>query len=198
MAISFWEHASRDIHQELRRIADSAGGEVYVVTILVTTEPSVDSRSSTIELMWDTEERYALRVQRGANPGSEELRWSIMYLVDATRTLWDTDGDSAGHAALERWARMEGLWFDAPRDQVRGAAIDSSLELSDRIVAGLIRMVRKLHDDGTVQAVFGRPIPVTLVAHDEHSPYPQWSRAANPPELYALFGSYYESIWSWG
>jgi len=192
---AFWEHTSRHVREELRRIAREAAGEVYVVTILVATEPSVDSRWSTIELMWDTEERFALRA---ASRGAEELRWSIMYLVAATRTLWDADGDPAGHAALERWARTEGLWFDTPRDQLRGAAIDRSIELSDGIVAGLIKMVRELHDDGTVHAAFGRPIPVTLVAHDEHSPYPQWSRQANPPELYAQFGSYYESIWSWG
>jgi hypothetical protein len=198
MTISFWEHTSLHVRDELRRIADSAAGDVYVVTIFVVTEPSVDSRWSTIKLMWDTEERYAHRAKRGANTGSEELRWSIMYLADATRTLLDADSDPEGHAALERWARTEGLWFDAPRDQLVGAAIDSSLELSERIVAGLIELVRELHDDGTVQAVFGRPIPLTLVAHDDHSPYPQWSREANPPELYALFGAYYESIWSWG
>ena len=44
MSTSFRKHTSRHIRDELRRIADSAAADVYVVTIFVVTEPSVDSR----------------------------------------------------------------------------------------------------------------------------------------------------------
>ena len=75
---------------------------------------------------------------------------------------------------------------------------EEELSLREEMVTKLIAVTRDLHASGVVHAAFGRDIPVTLVPHDSHSPFPEWNRQIHSAELYSQFGPYYESIWSEG
>jgi hypothetical protein len=197
MTVSLWEYTTDVVSDELKRIARTAP-DVYVVMVFVWTAPSTDPRWSTIRLRWDTEERYAERASGAPDSDRLALRWSRQYLLRSDREWWDRDDDPPGHDALKHWAIDRALWFEGERDEVDDATVDLGLELADRLIERLIATVRKMHSDGTVQAAFGRDIPVVLMPHDSHSRYPEWNRDANPPELYAQFGPYYESVWGPG
>ena len=192
MTASFWEYTEAAIREELRRIAQAP--DVYLATVFLWTAPSTDVRWSAITLRWDTERRCAARSAGEPERDLPGLRWSWQHHARSDHAWWDRDMDPAGHEALERWARGQGLWFDGDRDRHGDAETELGLELSYRLVDGLIAIIRGLHADGTIASEFGRAIPITLVPHDSHQPYAEWNEQANPPELYAHVGAYYESI----
>jgi hypothetical protein len=196
MRAPLWEYSVEAIRAGLRRIAES--GDVYIATLYLWTAPSTDVRWSSVSLMWDTEERCAARSAGQPEQDLPGLRWSWQHHQRGDGEWWDRDSDPVGHEALERWARGQGLWFEGVRDAYDDAERDLALELSDRLVTGLIELISKLHADGTVESQFGRAIPFTLIAHDSHQPFPEWNQHANPPELYAQVAGYYESIWGPG
>jgi hypothetical protein len=120
----------------------------------------------------------------------------VRNFLSAERLLWDPSDDPAGHEALEAWARDEGLWYEGDPFVKTDAQTEREVELFERIVAALIATIRDLHETGTLAAIFGRDVPVLLDHQDSHDPFPKWNQQANPPELYAQFGPYLESIWS--
>ena len=86
------------------------------------------------------------------------------------------------------------LTTSRPKEALRWV---ESLDVS-AVVRGLIAVIRDLYSSGTVREAFGRDIPVTLMPQDEHARFPEWKRQISPPDMYTLFGPYYESIWSEG
>lgn len=196
MRAPLWEHTAGEVRAALSQIAES--GDVYIVTLYLWSAPSTDVRWSSVSLMWDTEERCAARSTGEPEQDLAGLRWSWQHHQRAGREWWDPDSDPAGHEMLERWARGQGLWFEGDRDAYDDAERDLALKLSDRLVTGLIELIRELHADGTVESEFGRAIPFTLIAHDSHQPFPEWNQDANPPELNTQVADYYESIWGPG
>ena len=193
-----WAYTADVVRSELRQVAAGAPGDVYIVAIYVWTRPSTDPRWSTLELLWSTEQRFAKRVRRASDDQLEGARWSTMYMERRGHDIWDRDIDPGGYAALEHWAHQEDLWFDGDREEYDDALDGRAETLAQRLVEGVIGVVQNLHANGEVGAIFGRPIPIAIVAHDSHSPYPEWSRLANPPELYQQFGPFYERDWSPG
>jgi hypothetical protein len=197
MSPLLWEYTSRQIQSGLRRIADEADDEIYVVAIFLHSAVVFDPRWSTLQLLWSTEENYRTELRDG-QIDPDDARWSTGGWFRATTLIWDPNDDPAGHAALEQWARDENLWYDGPVPGADDEQIEREIVLFDEIVDGLIMTIRDLHDCGVIQAVFGRPLPVILLPQDSHESYPEWNQQANPPELYAQFGPYHESIWSPG
>lgn len=196
MAPSLWDHTTERIQSGLQRIAGTEDGRIYAVSILLSSAVDIDPRWSTLELSRETEERYEAR--SGASPDAPDTRWNTEYYLTAPGLVWDPDDDPEGHAALEQWARDRELWFEGPPLSDANNQIERELALHDEIVTGLIATIRGLHDSGAVTAVFGCAVPTILMSQDDHDPYPEWNQEANPPELYAQFGPYLESIWSPG
>ena len=58
--------------------------------------------------------------------------------------------------------------------------------------------MRALHDRGEIAAIFGGAIPVTFSSAGSHDMAWAWGEAANPPELFALFGPAQQRGWSPG
>ncbi len=192
---TLWEYTARALRREFERIG-AAEPDVFLVTLYYTLPPGEDPRTATLEVQFNSERHWAEHVRR--RPGEQAgSRWDYIWLAREA-VLWDPDRDPEGHAALVRWALDCGLrHFDDP-DPDENLVIEESMELDELMTRGLIATIRDLHASGAVRAAFGRDIPVTLVPQDSHDPYPEWNREANPPELYALFGPFYESIWSPG
>jgi hypothetical protein len=194
----FWVYTAGAIAGELRQIAADAPGDVYIVAINIWTWPSTDPRWSSLGLLWSTEQRFAKRARRARDEDPAATRWSTMHMQQRGHAIWDPEADPAGHDAMRRWAQQEDLWFAGERDEYDDALDVRAEALADRLVDGVIDIVRELHHSGEVEAIFGRAIPVALDAHDSHSPFPEWSRRANPPELYQQFGPHFEADWSPG
>ena len=206
-----WRHTRDRLIAALQRIAGNGDSDVYVVDLHLDVEWCNDTRNAGVELRYDTERDLASRRHRWTHapllPEIDSLRadelawdWCSFRHAGENHVLWRASSDPAGHALLAGYARAAGLWYSdaelAADDHDR--VIDLSIELSSCLHVGLARVVRALHDSGEIARIFGAPIPVTFSAQDSHARAWAWGEAANPPELYALFGPTQQLGWSPG
>jgi hypothetical protein len=122
--------------------------------------------------------------QRPVPADAEEARWDIAYWSQPDLARFaDPDEDPEGAAAVERWIRLEGLWYtveEEDRDIERTVAL--SEQIDERLFATLVDVARELHRD-VIPRVFGRPVPVLIQDPDFEPTTAEATRAANPPGL---------------
>jgi hypothetical protein len=206
-----WRHTRDRLVAALQGIAGDDGSDVYVVDLHLDVEWLDDIRNAGVELRYNTQRDLASRRHRWKHAPllpetdslqADELAWDWCSFGHAgeDQVVWRASSDPGGHASLADYARAAGLWYsDAElaaddRDRV----IDLSIELASYLQVGLARVMRALHDSGEIARTFGAPIPVTFSAQDSHERAWAWGEAANPPELYALFGPTQQRGWSAG
>lgn len=92
--------------------------------------------------------------------------------------------------------RRLGLWFgdEAPEGGARGDARETRRELlREHFASACVGVARRLHAEGRIERIFGRPLPV--VVFDMYAP--GWeveaTEAANPPEAVRDFLAWYEA-----
>ena len=206
-----WAHSRTQLEHRLADIYARDGVDVYVVDLhLDVGWFDLDIREAGIQVRWDTRSRLAER-QKTWNPHPDLLKldphaadelpweWPAFLGADPADTLWKRDSDPTGHALLTDYAQQLGLWYtDAELESDEDELLDRQCELDEYLQAGLPAPVRAMHEDGTIERVFGEPIPITFSAQDSHVAAWELGRAANPPDLYALFGPIQERYWSPG
>jgi hypothetical protein len=198
-------------HASLRPAGAPVAGPLVVAEEPVNVEWLDDIRNAGVELRHNTERDLASRRHRSKHAPllpeidslqADELAWDWCSFRHAgeDQAVWRASSDPAGHALLADYARTAGLWYSdaelAADDCDR--VIELSIELASYLQVGLARVVRALHDGGEIARIFGAPIPVTFSAHDSHERAWEWGEAANPSELYALFGPTQQRGWSAG
>jgi hypothetical protein len=206
-----WLHTRNRLVAALQAIAGNGDGDVYVVDLHLDVEWLDDIRNAGVELRYNTERDLAFRRHRWKpapmmpeidSLQADDLAWDWCSFRHAgeDQVVWRASSDPAGNALLADYARTAGLWYSdaelAADDCDR--VIELSIELAEYLEVGLARVVRALHDSGEVARIFGAPIPVTFSAQDSHARAWAWGEAANPPELYALFGPTQRRGWSPG
>jgi hypothetical protein len=206
---ALWRHTRERLVAAFERVADQGEPDVYVVGVHLDHWWTIDDvRNAGIEILWNTQRDLAASRASwtSAPPGSELppfdlLPWdwcSFRKLGDQHR-LWSPESDPTGHELLGDYARAAGLWFtDAELADDTDELVERQIGLSSILEAGLPVVVRELHTAGEIARIFGRPLPVLFTAWDSHAPDWEWGRAANPPELYALFGPTQQRYWSRG
>ena len=113
-----------------------------------------------------------------------EARWAIAFWAhpDVARFA-DPDEDPEGAEAIERWIRLEGLWYtdeDEERDIERTA--DLSDEIEDKLLGMLVEVVGELHRE-LVPRAFGRAIPIVIQDPDFMDSTAEATERANPAGL---------------
>jgi hypothetical protein len=206
-----WRHTRDRLVAALEGIAGDDDSDVYVVDLHLDVEWLDDIRNAGIELRYSTQRDLASRRHRWERapllPEIDSLQvdelawdWCSFRHAGEGHVVWRASSDPGGHALLADYARATGLWYSdaelAADDCDR--VIELSIELASYLQVGLARVVRALHDNGEIARIFGAPIPVTFSAQDSHERAWEWGQAANPPELYALFGPTQQRGWSAG
>jgi hypothetical protein len=209
---ALWSHTRALLTRRMSEIAERDGPGVYVVDLHLDVEWwGEDIRQAGIEIRWNTDSSLTERrrawhstPERLANnpDAADELPWDWVWFrgSDGEMALWRPSEDPHGNELLGDYARELGLWYsdaeleDGDEDEI----IDKQVLLGEYLQAGLPTVVRAMHHTGDIARIFGRPIPITFSAQDSHAPAWEWARAANPPELYALFGPTQERSWSPG
>lgn len=204
-----WRHTRDRLVAAFEQIATDGAGDVYVVDLHLDVEWLDDIRNAGVELRYNTQRDLAAsRNRRRHKPLAPEVEytyelawdWCSFREAGEAQALWRAGSDPAGHALLADYGQAAGLWYSdaefAADDSNR--VIELSIELGSYLEVGLARVVRALHDSGDIARIFGAPIPITFSAQDSHAEAWAWGEAANPPELYALFGPTQQREWSPG
>src|SRR5262249_19491444 len=117
-----------------------------------------------------------------------EARWNL-FMPDSQALVFDTSKDPEGAAIREAWAREHGYWYElAPGDD--GHFDERGEPLTQAFVAAEIAVVQRLHAEGDVVRVFGKPIPVLIHELEYYDAIAEQNIAANPPGLVDEFARF--------
>jgi hypothetical protein len=202
----FSEHLVRAATGVLERFPAELRPEIYALSFRIW-RVDHDDRRPYVAIGYNTETQYAAE-RRPEDPG--EARWNYAcWLLDGFETLGNVPEDPEGAVRYEAEVRDAGLWFedgdfqdgdfqvgdsevgdsevgdsevgDEERDPERGDLL--RLHFADACVG----LARRLHAEGHIERILGRPLPVVVFDMD----CPGWeveaTEAANPPELIEEF-----------
>ncbi|MFF7752861.1 hypothetical protein ACFZCP_27270 [Streptomyces sp. NPDC007971] len=174
----------------LERFPEELKPEIYALSFRIWRVDD-DDRRPYVAIGYNTETQYE-REKRPEDPG--EARWNYAcWLLDGFEMLGNVPEDPAGARLYAAEVEDLGLWFeddDSEEDQ------DIRRELLQEHFAGAcIELARRLHADGRIEKVLGRPLPVVIF--DMYCP--GWeleaTEAANPPALIEDFVRWQRAGW---
>jgi len=177
----------------LRSVPDRERGDTYVVSFFVYDEED-DPRLPTITFGTNTETQVRLAANPPAdfvkpNPwwepaDPEEARWNYAFWQQNNLGVFFSD-------TVEHWLRETGMWLDDPQGDDDEDAWEALEQASERITPAFALLcaeaARRLHDDGVIVEVFGRPIPVVIHELEYYDAIADETEAANPAGLAAEF-----------
>ncbi|MFB6888873.1 hypothetical protein ACFCX4_06090 [Kitasatospora sp. NPDC056327] len=190
-AETFGAHLRRASTGVLERLPRRVRSEVYVLALDVW-RVDADDRYPYVGIGHNTESRY----REAAEAEPDEARWNYAHwILEGFDRLGNVPGDPVGAPLWEAEAARLGLWYDGPFDLGRrlddpGTALKADL-LRSRFQESVIGLARDLNASGTVERIFGRPLPVVVFDMDSPGWEEQATAAANPPGLIAGFLAYY-------
>jgi hypothetical protein len=188
-AVRLTEHVYEKARNALDAIPLEERHDIYVVSFLVTYEED-DPRRPTITVGFNTERDVVAAMNGesagfGLPSGQREARWNYaFYKQNALVTICDTSDDPEGASRWQSWARRRGYWYsDAEAEADFEATLKLVARLAPAFVACALDVVRRLHADGDVVRIFGRPIPVVVHEFEYYDEIAEQNRVANPPGL---------------
>lgn len=179
------EYAKAFITSALERTAGDVARDVYVVSLFVYDEDD-DPRYPTVTVGFNTEARV------GSTTGAsdvDEARWNFAFwLQNELGILGGHGSDPEGARLREQWIRQADLWYtDDEEDDDFAAATAKGEKITARFVELLVTAAQQLHADGTIERIFGRPIPVLIHELEYYDVIAEQNVRANPDGLADAF-----------
>ncbi|MEV0189275.1 hypothetical protein AB0I39_12180 [Kitasatospora purpeofusca] len=184
---TFGAHLLRASTGILERLPGPVRAEVYVLALNIW-RVDADDRHPYVDIGHNTESQY----RKAADADAEEARWFYAHwILDGFDRLGNVPEDQVGGALWEAEAGRLGLWYDGPFDLDRRlddpAVAAQANGLRRHFHASVIDLARRLNETGTVERIFGRPLPVVVFDMDSPGWEEEATVAANPPELITGF-----------
>ncbi|MFI1368185.1 hypothetical protein [Streptomyces griseochromogenes] len=180
---SFPAHLLEAATGVLGRFPEEVRSEIYALSFRIWRVDD-DDRRPYVAIGYNTETQYE-REKRHGDPG--EARWNYAcWLLDGFEMLGNAPKDPVGARLYVAEVQDLGLWFE--EDEPGGDDQDILRELlREHFADACVELARRLHADGRIEKLFGRPLPV--VVFDMYCP--GWeveaTEAANPPKLVEEF-----------
>lgn len=155
--------------------------DIYAVSFYFWCEED-DLRQVCVTVGYNTREHWH---SYKTEPRDKEVKWNYAYWLQNKETVIGcTYGPHCNELDTQlrvSWIKEQGLGYT---DEEEREDFDRTLDLGGEIVARFVEMLsrigRRLHDEGIVCSVFGRPIPI--IVHDlEYSGAEDYTHDANPP-----------------
>lgn len=165
-------------------IAGFAEPDIYAISLWCSYYED-DTRRPTLVVDYNTETQVQqLLVSHKHAPEADEARWNYAYWLQGMPVEIGGPHDPTGLELAHEWIKQAGLWYsDAQEDSDFESTLELGNSIARRFAAACIRAGQRLHEEGVIEKVFGRPIPV-LVHELEHQPHhADWAIAGNPPGL---------------
>jgi hypothetical protein len=183
---AFARHARSFVEAALRRVPAADTRDAYVVSLFVSNELE-DPARPTAAVGYNTEPAVAAAAARGIAP--LEARWRYEHW------LQNDLGTLAGERSDPEGARLRSRWLGqlAARDGIMPMH-EHGEDILDAFMGLLAGVVRTLHADDALAAVFGRPLPVLIHGLEYDVATLRHSRRANPAGLIEPFASWINSL----
>ena len=184
------EHLYRKAVAGLESIDPSERGDTYAVSLYVEDE-SDDPRRPAVKAGTNTERQVRFTCDppsddrpnpRWAPTDEQEARWNYAdWLQNELAVLCGTRLDPTGNELREQWIRDAGWWFEYDGDWYTADRLGPLITAA--FVELCVSLARRLHEDGDVVRVFGRPIPVLVHELEYYGEIADQNVRANPPGL---------------
>lgn len=189
--MTFRQHIEQVAVRALAEFPAESVPEIYAVTFRIDSVDQ-DPRFPYLAIGYNTETEVARLLAAPGPPEAWEARWNYAYFppsgLEGVRIAGhDPEHDPVGAELHQREAVAEGLWYEdadglAEQEQdERGERLDGQF----RVLC--VDVARRLHADGQILKVLGRPLPVILYDMFEPDEMFALTKAANPAELVAEF-----------
>ena len=198
----FEEHCYRRVREALEALPAPTARDAYVVSFYLWEEEQ-DPRFPTIVLNVNTEQQVDDCVHErlekphpGWVPTDEaEARWNYAFWIQrGDVAVAASDEDPEGAALRQRWSEEIGTWVSDEELEADESSWERAAETWTHFWALAARVARRLHDDGVIARVFGRPIPVLLHELEYYEAIVEVNRRANPPELLTGFEAWIRGL----
>jgi hypothetical protein len=187
----FEDYAKSFIIKALEQTPPDVAPDVYVVSLLVYDEAD-DPRFPTVSVGFNTDAQVAETTDDASDP--EEARWNFAFwLQNELGVLGDTERNPEGAALRQEWLRGSGLWYE----DEDGAFEDQDGQepgVTERFVELIVTITKQLHAEGTIDRIFGRPIPVLIHELEYYDEIAEQNLRANPDGLADEFARWIEGM----
>ncbi|MFF2654702.1 hypothetical protein [Streptomyces sp. NPDC058045] len=173
----------------LERLPGQLRREIYVLAFNIW-RVDADDRHPYVDIGYNTESRYREMCRGASDP--REARWNYAFwILEGFDRLGNIPEDPVGGPLFEAEANTLGIWYDGAFDLARTLEDEDIRARSGRLQVhfhdAVVDLARHLHTSGTVERIFGRPLPVVVFDMDCPGWEEEATRAANPAELIADF-----------
>lgn len=182
---TFQAHLRAAATRILERVPEQLKRETYVLAFNVW-RVDADNRHPCVDIGYNTESQYEQELRRESD--AREVRWNYAFwILEGFDRLGNVSEDPVGGPLFEEEARSLGIWYDGAFDLARMLATDD-LRTKSRLLEAhfhnaVIDLARHLHASGTIERIFGRPLPVVPFDMDCPGWEEEAGKAANPAEL---------------
>ncbi|WP_340374304.1 hypothetical protein U5640_03365 [Streptomyces sp. SS7] len=182
---TFQAHLRQAATGILERLPEQLKRETYVLAFNIW-RLDADHRRPYVDIGYNTESRYEEEMRRNSDPW--EVRWNYAFwILEGFDRLGTVPEDPVGGRLLEEEARDLGIWYDGEVDLGRPTT-DDALRTRSGLLArhfrdAVVDLARHLHASGTIERIFGRPLPVVVFDMDCPGWEEEATRAANPAGL---------------
>ncbi|KUF18895.1 hypothetical protein [Streptomyces silvensis] len=182
---SFQTHLRQAATGILERVPEQLKREIYVLALNIW-RIDADNRRPYVDIGYNTESQYEEQMRRDSD--HREARWNYAFwILEGFDRLGNVPEDRTGGPLYEEEVRNLGIWYDGEFDLGRTLEDDGlraksgllELHFHDAVVG----LARHLHESGTIERIFGRPLPVVVFDMDCPGWEEEATKAANPVEL---------------
>lgn len=176
------------VRNALRRVPVDRCRDVYAVSLWVD-DYEDDPSLPVVQVSVNTESHVARMASQASD--EDEARWNFAFWLQEPLDEFGGPDDAEGKRLVDAAFSEAGLFSD-PDDWSDGAG-ETKQKMTALFVSRCVSAVRRLHDDGVVAAIFGRPIPVLVHELEYYDEIVEQNRRANPAELIEPFASWVAS-----
>lgn len=180
----FRQSAREKAKAALQQIPKDDRHEVYAVSFWFTTEDD-DPRYPAIIISYNTLSHFQSRIKDASD--EKEAKWNYAFWLQKDIETIGGENDKL----LSAWLKTTPWHFT---DKQLEAAEEDDDDLFDELMVRgdafcdafineIIALTKSLFDEGFINAVFGKDIPVLIHELEYYEKPFNWTRAANPPGL---------------
>ena len=165
----------------LRGLTPSETEGVYALSFYLAYE---DMQHPALMVGFNTEANWEATVDEASS--RDEARWNCAFWLQ-NQLAWFGEHGTPAAAAVEDWLKARGLVLSEDAEDDIDQLLDLEGDIAEAFAADVCRAALALHEDGTLQQVFGHPVPVIVHRLEYDDEIAALTESANPPGLAADF-----------